>query len=265
MCTIIAAHGMHPELPLVIAANRDELYQRPATVPQALDGVPGAVAGLDLVKGGTWMGATRGAFFVGLTNQRSWYPVDRSARSRGEICIEALRLGETQAVERYLEQLDPGDYNEFNLLFGDADGLRVAYGRRHAGRVVHEALAPGVHVLANDRLGSAEYPKADRARSIVTPALAEPWPRLLPTLVAALADEQLPAPDLLPAPPVGARFGPVRVRELQAMCLHTAYYGTVSATVAAFRPGRVHAYLHAYGKVCEAPLVDYTSLFAPSA
>lgn len=265
MCTIIAAFRVRPDLPLVVAANRDELYQRPATAPRLLDGAPDVVAGVDLVKGGTWMGATRAGFFVGLTNQRSWFPVDRAfpvdnVRSRGEICAEALRLGETSAVEAYLEGLNAGDYNEFNLLFGDGEGLRVAYGRRQARGVEVHALAPGVHVLANARLGSPEFPKAERAKGIVTPALQRSWEQLLDTLVAALSDRQLPTEEQLPTPPAGSRFGMFAVRELQAMCLHTPFYGTVSATIAAFGPDRVEAYLHAAGKVCEVPLVDYASL-----
>ena len=55
MCTIIALHQVHPEYPLIIAANRDEYYARPATGLQVLAaGPPAIVGGYDERGGGTW-------------------------------------------------------------------------------------------------------------------------------------------------------------------------------------------------------------------
>ncbi|HLM44652.1 MAG TPA: NRDE family protein, partial [Myxococcaceae bacterium] len=36
MCTLVLLRQVHPEWPLVLAANRDELYARPAVGPQVL-------------------------------------------------------------------------------------------------------------------------------------------------------------------------------------------------------------------------------------
>ena len=56
----------------------------------------------------------------------------------------------------------------------------------------------------------------------------------------------------------GSRAGrawPV-ARRLQAMCIHTPTYGTVSSTLLALTPGAAARYLYAAGHPCEAPLVD---------
>ncbi|MEC9071739.1 MAG: NRDE family protein, partial [Myxococcota bacterium] len=54
MCTVIIMSRMWPESPLLIAANRDEFYGRPASPPR-LQSVPGSavIAPVDLKAGGT--------------------------------------------------------------------------------------------------------------------------------------------------------------------------------------------------------------------
>ncbi|HEY0094574.1 MAG TPA: NRDE family protein, partial [Archangium sp.] len=58
MCTILILRHVHPEWPLVLAANRDEFHARPATGPRVLLESPLAVGGRDVERGGTWMGVT---------------------------------------------------------------------------------------------------------------------------------------------------------------------------------------------------------------
>ncbi len=49
-------------------------------------------------------------------------------------------------------------------------------------------------------------------------------------------------------------------RRLQAICVKTPVYGTVSATVAALRPGRIERYAFCEGPPDEGEFVDATSL-----
>ncbi len=147
MCTLLILRQVHPEWPLVLAANRDEFYARPATGPQVLRESPRTVGGRDLERGGTWMGVTHEGLFVGLTNQRGRRGQARTARSRGEVVLRALQAGNVEAIERYLDALPGDEFLAFNLLYGDALGVRVAYGP--AGR---EAAAAGG--------GAARHPRA---------------------------------------------------------------------------------------------------------
>ncbi len=69
MCTLIVLRGLCEEYPLVVAANRDEFYARPSVPPAPWeDGAP-FIAGRDEQDGGSWLGATREGFVVGLTNR----------------------------------------------------------------------------------------------------------------------------------------------------------------------------------------------------
>ena len=63
MCLIVLALGVHPRLPLVIAANRDEFLARPTAAAAVWTDLPQIIGGRDLEKGGTWLAtSTLGAF-----------------------------------------------------------------------------------------------------------------------------------------------------------------------------------------------------------
>ncbi|MBL8251159.1 MAG: NRDE family protein, partial [Candidatus Competibacter sp.] len=70
MCLILIAYRYQPDYPLVVAANRDEFYERPTAALAAWDDAPHVVAGRDLQAGGTWLGITRTGRFAALTNYR---------------------------------------------------------------------------------------------------------------------------------------------------------------------------------------------------
>lgn len=249
MCTILAATRVHPDYPLIVAANRDEFLDRPALPPHEVR--PGIFAGLDLEKGGSWMGATRSGLFVGLTNQHTERLLPPAPRSRGEIVLDALSAGSLDQALRYLQSLTPSQYNPFNLLLGDSSRLFVAYSWA-APRMEPIELPPGLHILANDRLASPLYPKTIRAEQLARPLLHRPWDDLLPGFASLLADHSLP--PLPPDPPVcDEELRPV-ARSLQALCVHTDRgYGTRSSTALVIAPGGLAHYAFADGSPCKAP------------
>jgi uncharacterized protein with NRDE domain len=265
MCTILILRHVHPDYPLVLAANRDEFYGRPATAPQVLLERPRVVGGKDLERSGTWMGVTAEGFFVGLTNQRSLGPADRSLRSRGEVVVRTLEAGSVEAAERYLDTLRPGDFNAFNLLYGDARRLRVAYARTAAAALERADVPAGVHVLPNDVIDCAELPKVARARSLAARLSGAPWPQLAAGLQALMADHALPPLATVPEPPPAALFPREVVHQLQALCIHTPLYGTRSFSLVALQPGRVAHYLSGEDTPCRAHLHEVTPLLYPAA
>lgn len=262
MCTIIALRGVHPAYPLLIAANRDEFTSRRATGPTVLAEGPRAVGGRDREGLGTWLGVTARGFFVGLTNQRTWTVPDRARVSRGALVLDALRLGSVEAVAAHLRELAPRRHNPFNLLLGDAASLAVAYVRDDAPWVTVEPLGPGLHVLTNDRIGSPWFPKEGVARRAV-PLAALPAmgvDEALAALRPALVDHSIP--PRVPAPPAGSLMPAALAERLQALCVHTPGYGTVSATMLAVSADGVARYLFADGPPCQAPFVDHTALLS---
>lgn len=257
MCTIIVLNNAHPRYPVVVAANRDEFYARPSRGPVLLAEQPRTVGGMDEQKGGTWMGVTEHGLFVGLTNQRSYAPRTRAPRSRGDVVLAALACATTGDIHDYIRTLDTSQYESFNLIYGDADGLQVAYVRRDERPIEILPVADGISVLSNDRLDAEDFPKLDRARSLVEPIQKQPWPQLTASLQKVLADHSLPKARPMDVP-ADLPFDHQELHRLQALCVHTDHYGTRSSTVVALQVNRVAHYLYAPSSPCSADLVDAT-------
>lgn len=132
MCLILIAYRCHPRYPLLVAANRDEFYDRPAAPLGFWHDLPQILAGRDLQKGGTWMGVTQSGRFAALTNYREPSRVMPDAPSRG--CLVSDYLCSVESARVYLDRLawTAEIYNGFNLLLGDAGQLHY-YSNRGVG------------------------------------------------------------------------------------------------------------------------------------
>jgi uncharacterized protein with NRDE domain len=268
MCTIAILLEVAAGAPLVVAANRDEIYARPTRPPESLgDGIAG---GVDALSGGTWLALRRDGRFAAVTNQRALAPVPTGLRSRG---LAVRELAAAADADAYVAALDPTKYASMNLVWGDARGVSIAYVRR-GGSLEIERLPPGIHVLCNDRLGAEGFPRGVRLHDAIAAGPLR-WPDLVPPLQRALADHtrlELDAVARLAAgapgtptgerPPVPAppRLSPELARELTATCIHSPLYGTRSSTIFAARSGQTLAYLHADGPPCTAPFTDRMAL-----
>lgn len=260
MCTILFLYRVHPLYPVVVAANRDEYYDRPAVGPQVLSEQPRSIGALDLQHRGTWIGANEKGLIVGLTNQRSHRPVNPSLRTRGEIVRTLLSADSVTAMIEQLREVNPRDYNPFNVLFGSARDLYLGYARHERADMAIESAPEGIHALANDNLGSPEFPRATRAEQLAEPIARLPWQKLAPALGTILADHQMAPLELVPEPPPGSVLNRAQLHRLQVICIHTEKYGTRSATIIALEPSRVAHYLFAPGAPCQTPFEEVTSM-----
>ena len=222
MCLIAFAYRCHPRYRLIVAANRDEFYRRPTAPAAFWPECPQVLAGRDLEQGGTWFGVTRGGRFAALTNYRDPAAQKADARSRGELVREYLCGGREPTA--YLEQVRAagGEYNGFNLLAGDGDGLWYCSNRGAA----LEEVSPGIHGLSNHLLDTP-WPKVAKAKAGMAACLAGPDDALPAALFVLLADA-VPAPDVsLPDTGVGLAWE----RTLSPVFIASPDYGTRSSTV----------------------------------
>jgi uncharacterized protein with NRDE domain len=231
MCLAAFALNAHPRFPLVIAANRDEFFARPAAPMAWWREQPDLLAGRDLGAGGSWFGLTRGGRLALLTNVREPGRNDPAAPSRGALVLDALfHDGDAPA---FAAGLAPG-YNGFNLVTGDLRRNTWHWISNRAAAPV--ALAPGLHALSNAALDTP-WPKTLGLRAALADALerTDDARALAGQLLHALADAT-PAPDAaLPDTGVGlARerlLSPRFIRIPDPERPGQAVYGTRCSTV----------------------------------
>jgi uncharacterized protein with NRDE domain len=220
LCLIVVAWRAREDLPLVVAANRDEWRERPTAPAAWWPDHPELLAGRDLRAGGTWMGITKSGRFAAVTNFRDPSEKRSTARSRGELATQFLLGSDSPA--RFLSNLSARahDYNGFNLILGDA-GTLFYYGSREG---EPRAIEPGVHGLSNHLLDEP-WPKVVRARLAMEEALALKDPA--PTLFEMLSSTQGVSDEELPATGVPVEWE----RRLAAALITGEDYGTRASTV----------------------------------
>ena len=220
MCLIVLAWRARADLPLVVAANRDEWRDRPAEPAHWWPDSPDLLAGRDLKARGTWMGLTASGRFAAVTNFRD--PADKrsTALSRGGLVTGFLSSSLTPRA--YCEQLRPHvrDYNGFNLILGDGGGLYY-FGSREG---VTREIEPGIHGLSNHLLDEP-WPKVTRGRTAMASALQAADPA--PALFEMLSDPAGAGDHELPDTGVGLEWE----RRLAAPLITGADYGTRASTV----------------------------------
>ena len=190
MCFVLVALQAHPRYPLILLANRDEFYDRPAEPMHKWDGPRGLIAGRDLKSGGTWMGVDESSGKLALVTNYREPEAKPGERSRGLLVLDFFR-SELDTFEQQLSH-HADSYSGFNLLYGTPGDLR--YFSNRGGRA--EQISPGVHGLSNGLLDEA-WPKVVRGREMLEDVLKTEEPdreslcRILEDRVAA-PDDQLP-------------------------------------------------------------------------
>lgn len=211
MCLVLFAYRMQPDTPLVVAANRDEFYDRPAKSAHFWPDKPGILAGRDETAGGTWLGINRQGRFAAVTNfaiadlspphhtgpqgsvaSEGNYATDGGheppRRSRGDLPTGFL-CGTASGAE-YARQVDGLDFQGFNLLLWDGEHLVCT-----SNRGITRYLEPGYYGLTNAELGVA-WPKVTDGIERLRGAMAAG-----PTgsaLIDLLHEDSMPADHRLP-------------------------------------------------------------------
>ena len=185
MCLILVASRVHPDFPLIVAANRDEFHSRASEPSGFWKDQPGILAGRDLEAGGTWLGVSRSGRFASVTNYRGGRDPN-ALESRGALVTRFLE-SEIPAREYIRDVASRGaGYSGFNLFADDGNELWWCSNRDGSAR----ELRPGIYGLGNLLLDTPEVtqPKQRFAESV------EPGPAIEP-LFSVLAGSKIIAPE----------------------------------------------------------------------
>lgn len=238
MCLAAFSIGVSDRFPLVLAANRDEHFDRPTAALDWWTPVPDGprvLSGRDLEAGGTWLGLSERGRLALLTNVREPALTSSSAPSRGGIVTDWLVSRESIADFRARHAARA--YNGYNLIAADVSTGDWAWTSNRVGET--STLYPGIYGVSNAALDTP-WPKlrALKARLGAAVAAADALSRngmscsadlLALSLLRALADKH-PAPDeLLPA--TGVPRETERTLSSAFIDAHERRYGTRSSSV----------------------------------
>ena len=240
MCTLAAFVRVFPAWPLVVAANRDEHLDRPATPPILLrDAAPRAMGGRDLRANGTWLGVNEAGVVVGVLNRRSPAPPDPARRSRGQLAVELLGYDAASAAAAHAAAEPPGRCNPFNLLIADPSAA-FAVSQPHDGPLRSTPLEPGLHLLTNLDVNDPTCPR-----------IAVSYRRFATAGDAFAADGEVDAFVRGLRDVLADHATALDPRGPGSLCVHAGTFGTRSSSLILVPPaGRPVRYLHADGPPC---------------
>jgi uncharacterized protein with NRDE domain len=222
MCLILAALDWHPDYALVVAANRDEFYDRPTASAAFWAEHPRILGGRDLRAGGTWLAIDRKGRFAAVTNYRQGEREPAAPRSRGLLVSDYLVADIDARTHVARVEREAASYNGFNLLAGDARELRWFSNREGRPRL----LEPGIYGLSNHLLDTP-WPKVTASKSALQALLGGGRADLAPGLFALLSDRTPALDQSLPRTGIGLAWE----RLLSSAFIASAEYGTRSSTV----------------------------------
>ena len=218
MCTLVILRRPEERWPVLIAANRDEMIDRPWRAPgRHWPDRPEVVAGLDELAGGSWLGINDWGVAAAVLNRTGSLGPLAGRRSRGELVLEALDHADAAEAADALAHLDPDSYRTFNLIVADE---RDGFWLRHAGggRIEARPLKNGLSLIAAGDIDD----RGTRRLELATPAFRA-WPVPDPDRGDWTAWQAL----------LGSTRAPPGEPATSAMRFRTDGYGTVSSALIA--------------------------------
>ena len=254
MCLIIFAHEYHSKYQLILAANRDEFYDRPAASLTFWEDNPRVLAGRDLKSMGTWLGVNKNGALAAITNFRDTESANPDAPSRGHLVSRFLV--ENLLPESYLKEIEKTGhrYNGFNLLVGKGQDL-FYYSNKRGGI---KKIDPGLYGLSNEFLDTP-WPKVVKGKEGLKQILEKDREVDPEAVFDLLADPSYAPDNALPDTGVGD----VWERVLSPLFIDSKIYGTrCSSLILMEKTGKTVFYERTYqrdkGIITEGQTVRYS-------
>jgi len=239
MCTMAILFRAVRGTPLLVAANREERFDRPTQYPKIQPGTPRIVCGIDRKGGGTWLGVNQHGLFCSVLNRpKRRVPLD--PRSRGLLCREMLDVRTArEAAEYAFKELRAGRYAGGNFVAADARSAFMVYGGNQLDVV---DITPGLHIITNGNMDNYRDERHELVHRMLTLHTLDSAVTFLAVASRAFARK----PD---------RYG------RRGVVILGKDFGTVSSTLLALsRKIQQSVLQYSPGPPCETPYADLSAL-----
>ncbi len=239
MCLLAVHYKCVPEAPILVAANREEAFDRAALVPAIQPGKPRVLSGVDTKAGGTWLGVNQNGLFVGAANRTKFYS-PQAPKSRGLLCRDLLRANSARhAVDIAMDELTENKYDGVNFIIADYESGWAVHGGDDPN--VTE-LEEGLNIITSYDLNDMRDERQKLARRLLTLQMLDSAVKFLAVSSKAFAR------------PSAAEGRP-------GMVIHGKERGTVSSTLIALgKKPRDAIFQYANGSPETARYEDYSPL-----
>lgn len=165
MCTVVILRRPDHPWPTLLAANRDEMKDRPWKAPDRhWPDRPEVVAGIDLEAGGSWLGVNDSGLAVAILNRPNSLGPAPDKRSRGELVLDALDSADAAEVIERFDDLDGTAWKPFNMVIADNTN---AFWLRNRGeeadwRIEAFPIPDGLHMMTARELDDTASSRIER-------------------------------------------------------------------------------------------------------
>ncbi|XP_043385302.1 transport and Golgi organization protein 2 homolog isoform X2 [Chelonia mydas] len=222
---------------LILAANRDEFYNRPSKSADFWDSSNEILSGLDMEEGkegGTWLGISKKGKMAALTNYLQ-PKIDKNAKGRGALVRNFLTTDLDSFSYLKKVSLEGHLYNGFNLIAADLSSTNgdviCYYGNKGESEPIF--LNAGIYGLSNSLLDTP-WKKLQYGKQLFTEVIKQSQDLAKEDLVQELIkvlnnqDPQLPDPAMEDQ---GKEHVQPVLTEYAALCVRCPGYGTRTNTV----------------------------------
>lgn len=239
MSLLAILYHLVPDSPILVAANREEKYDRICPTPSIQSGKPRILASIDPTTSGTYLGVNQHGMFCGVIPRRKKAdPI--SPKSRSALCRDMLRAGSArQAVDLAMEELHSGQYQGVNYVVADGESGWVI----HSGNDTNVVeLKEGLSIIGDNDVDDPTDERVAMARRLLTLQMLDS-----PVKFLAVASKVFARAPGAPGRP--------------SMVLRDKYTGTVSSTLISLgKKPRDAIYQYANGAPDEVKFEDYSPM-----
>lgn len=223
MCLILFALNKNPDYKIIIAANRDEFFNRPTISAGYWKENNAVLGGRDIKSGGTWIGINKTGRFIAITNYRDPKNENSNAKSRGD--LSKRFLFQSESVSDFIKDISKSRsiYNGFNLLLSD-DAFNSLY---HYSNISNRKtkIKNGIHGLSN-HLIDTPWPKIATGKTELSKIAASKSIKL-DDLVEMLKSDKKASDELLPNTGISYDLE----KKLSSVFISMNGYGTRCSTI----------------------------------
>ncbi|MCL1124039.1 NRDE family protein [Shewanella surugensis] len=220
MCILFIAFKSHPQFPLIVCANRDELHYRPTQEAHFWQPEQTILAGKDLEAGGTWLGINKQGEIAALTNIRAPELMKQEMKTRGELPL--LALAQPNKLSTLWLNNHSHLYNPFNILYGNHQALYCYDSRAKSSTT----LTSGYHAVSNGALDDI-WPKMAKGNDALQQHINTHITPDPDVILSLLKDNQQAEDENLPHTGIGLEWE----RQLSSIYIKHPEYGTRSSSI----------------------------------